>query len=337
MNTETTPEQAHLTAGQLLRQAREQHGLTQQTVADRLCLKLSTIRDIEEDNIPATMVPTFLRGYVRSYAKLVQIPEAEILAILDKHTPAKTAKVSPMQSFSLGKKRKKRESWLMWITWLIILAVISLTGAWWWQNHIAQQKELISMADHSAAQIAQKKASSENLSTESHNQVAQLPTREQAASEPSSSAAVTENAVAANNTGDHHKEVAQSAVSTQNQVVKTPETQPQTQTAPLPTNKGTAQVPSVSENNSAAVADSNKLMMNFKASCWLQIVDAKGKKLFSGTKHKGDHLSLSGSLPYELTIGAPAVVDVQFRGQVVDLSRFIKESRIARLKVPAAQ
>ncbi|AWK44475.1 cytoskeleton protein RodZ [Photorhabdus laumondii subsp. laumondii] len=346
MNTETTPEQAYLTAGQLLRQAREQHGLTQQTVADRLCLKLSTIRDIEEDNIPATMVPTFLRGYVRSYAKLVQIPEAEILAILDKHTPAKTAKVSPMQSFSLGKKRKKRESWLMWITWLIILVVISLTGAWWWQNHIAQQKELISMADHSAAKIAQKKASSEDLPTENHDQVTQLPTREQATSEPSPSVAVAENiaenAVAANNTSSHHQEVAQSVASTQNQAVKTPETQlagngPQAQTAPLSANQGTAQVPSVSENNSTTVADSNKLMMNFKASCWLQVVDANGKKLFSGTKHKGDHLSLSGSLPYELTIGAPAVVDVQFRGQVVDLSRFIKESRIARLKVPTAQ
>lgn len=290
MNTETTPEQAYLTAGQLLRQAREQHGLTQQTVADRLCLKLSTIRDIEEDNIPATMVPAFLRGYVRSYAKLVQIPEAEILAILDKHTPAKTAKVSPMQSFSLGKKRKKRESWLMWITWLIILVVISLTGAWWWQNHIAQQKELISMADHSAAKIAQKKASSVGSSTENHDQAARLSTSEQAASEPSSSAAVTGNAVEANNASSHHQEVTQSAASTQNQVAKTPETQlagngPQTQTAPLPANQGTAQVPSVSENNSTAIADS-KLMMNFKASCWLQVVDANGKKLFSGTKHK---------------------------------------------------
>ncbi|MCW7763632.1 cytoskeleton protein RodZ [Photorhabdus luminescens] len=344
MNTETTPEQAYLTAGQLLRQAREQHGLTQQTVADRLCLKLSTIRDIEEDNIPATMVPAFLRGYVRSYAKLVQIPEAEILAILDKHTPAKTAKVSPMQSFSLGKKRKKRESWLMWITWLIILVVISLTGAWWWQNHIAQQKELISMADHSAAKIAQKKVSSVDSSTESHDQVVRLPTSEQSVSGPSSSAAVTGSAAGANNASSHHEEATQSVTSTQNQVAKTPETQlagngPQTQTAPapLPANQGAAQVTSVSENNLTAVADSDKLMMNFKASCWLQVVDANGKKLFSGTKYKGDHLSLSGSLPYELTIGAPAVVDVQFRGQVVDLSRFIKESRIARLKVPSAQ
>ncbi len=197
------------------------------------------------------------------------------------------------------------------------------------------------MADHSAAQIAQKKAKV----NESHKSATQLPASEQATSESSVSAA--ENAAAANihspNTHSHNsEEVTQSVPSTQNQVVKTPETQlagngPQTQTAPLPANQGATQVPNVPENNSTAVVDSNKLVMNFKASCWLQVVDANGKTLFSGTKHKGDHLSLSGSLPYNLTIGAPAVVDVQFRGQVVDLSRFAKAGRIARFKVPTAQ
>ncbi|MCC8420283.1 cytoskeleton protein RodZ [Photorhabdus thracensis] len=327
MNTETTPEQAHLTAGQLLRQAREQHGLTQQTVADRLCLKLSTIRDIEEDNIPANMVPTFLRGYVRSYAKLVQIPEAEILAILDKHTPAKTAKVSPMQSFSLGKKRKKRESWLMWITWLIILVVISLTGAWWWQNHTAQQKELISMADQSAVQIAQKKAKAAGLSTESDEQAIQLQ-----ASEQPPSAASTENSVKANNANtdnanNNSGNTSPPVASAQHQAVETPEIQPQT--VPLPVNRGANQIPDV--------ADSNKLVMNFKASCWLQVIDADGKTLFSGTKKKGDSLNLSGSLPYKLTIGAPAAVDVQFRGKAVNLSGFVKAGHIARLKIPGTQ
>ncbi|WP_445375156.1 cytoskeleton protein RodZ [Photorhabdus tasmaniensis] len=334
MNTETTPEQAHLTAGQLLRQAREQHELTQQTVADRLCLKLSTIRDIEEDNIPANMVPTFLRGYVRSYAKLVQIPEAEILAILDKHTPAKTAKVSPMQSFSLGKKRKKRESWLMWITWLIILVVISLTGAWWWQNHTAQQKELISMADQSAAQVTQKKVHVADLATGSNDQATQLP-----ASEQPLSAASTENAVKANNANTHHVnksgETVQPVASAQHQALETPKIQPQT--VPLPANQRTAQISRVVENTAPSVAVSDKLVMNFKASCWLQVADANGKTLFSGTKHKGDSLNLSGSLPYQLTIGAPTAVDVQFRGQAVNLSSFVKTGRIARLKVPGTQ
>ncbi|KOY61877.1 cytoskeleton protein RodZ [Photorhabdus heterorhabditis] len=327
MNTETTPEQAHLTAGYLLRQAREQHGLTQQTVADRLCLKLSTIRDIEEDNIPANMAPTFLRGYVRSYAKLVHIPEAEILAILDKHTPAKTAKVSPMQSFSLGKKRKKRDSWLMRITWLIILVVISLTGAWWWQNYTAQQKELISMVDQSAAQIVQQDTNSVDLSTGNHEQATQLQ-----AGEPPTPVVPTENVAQANN---HSGKATQPVISTQKQAVETPETQPQTVPLPTnPTNQSTAQLSDVVENRTTVVAGSDKLVMNFKASCWLQVVDANGKTLFSGTKRKGDSLSLSGSLPYKLTIGAPTAVDVQFQGQAVDLSSFIKAGRIARFKVP---
>ena len=46
MNTENKTEEVKLTAGQLLRQAREKAGLTQQTVADRLCLKLTTVCEI---------------------------------------------------------------------------------------------------------------------------------------------------------------------------------------------------------------------------------------------------------------------------------------------------
>ncbi len=64
-----------LTTGARLRNAREQLGLSQQAVAERLCLKVSTVRDIEEDKAPADLASTFLRGYIRSYARLVHIPE----------------------------------------------------------------------------------------------------------------------------------------------------------------------------------------------------------------------------------------------------------------------
>jgi cytoskeleton protein RodZ len=30
-----------------------------------------------------------------------------------------------------------------------------LTGAWWWQNHKAQQEEIATMADQSSAQLSQ--------------------------------------------------------------------------------------------------------------------------------------------------------------------------------------
>ncbi|VTP74280.1 Cytoskeleton protein rodZ [Leclercia adecarboxylata] len=131
----------------------KQLGLSQQAVAERLCLKVSTVRDIEEDKAPAELASTFLRGYIRSYAKLVHIPEEELLPMMEKQAPVRAAKVAPMQSFSLGKRRKKRDGWLMSFTWLVLFVVIGLTGAWWWQNHKAQQEEITTMADQSSAEL----------------------------------------------------------------------------------------------------------------------------------------------------------------------------------------
>lgn len=117
MNTEASQDKTvSMTTGQRLRQAREQLGLSQQTVAERLCLKMSTVRDIEEDSVSADLASTFVRGYIRSYAKLVHLPEDELLPMLAKQAPLKMAKVAPMQSFSLGKRRKKRDGWLMSFT-----------------------------------------------------------------------------------------------------------------------------------------------------------------------------------------------------------------------------
>ena len=64
MNTEATQDTtAANSTGARLRAAREQMGLTQQNVAERLCLKLSTVRDIEEDKSPADLASTFTRLY----------------------------------------------------------------------------------------------------------------------------------------------------------------------------------------------------------------------------------------------------------------------------------
>jgi cytoskeleton protein RodZ len=60
MNTEATHDQHEaLSTGVRLRNAREQLGLSQQAVAERLCLKVSTVRDIEEDKAPADLASTF--------------------------------------------------------------------------------------------------------------------------------------------------------------------------------------------------------------------------------------------------------------------------------------
>lgn len=71
------------------------------------------IRDIEEDKAPADLASTFLRGYIRSMRVWVHIPEEELMPGLKSRLHYGLQKAAPMQSFSLGKRRrKKRDGWL---------------------------------------------------------------------------------------------------------------------------------------------------------------------------------------------------------------------------------
>lgn len=328
MNTEASQDQTvPETTGVRLRQAREALGLTQQNVAERLCLKVSTIRDIEEDNAQANLASTFLRGYIRSYAKLVRLPEDELLPMLAKQAPIRAAKVAPMQSFSLGKKRKKRDGWLMMFTWLIVFVVIGLTGTWWWQNHQAQQAEIANMADQSSAQLSQNEGQTVPLADQNDNaEKTEVPLSDANASAAPSApetAPVTAPAAAGNAPVATGETPASSAVVSPSQATLPEVSNP---AIPLPTAEAAV---------NAAAAQSAGLVMNFSDDCWLQIVDATGKSLFSGIQKKGATLNLSGKAPYKLTIGAPGAVTILYQGNPVDLSKFVKSSRVARLTVGA--
>lgn len=337
MNTEATQDTtAANSTGARLRAAREQMGLTQQNVAERLCLKLSTVRDIEEDKSPADLASTFLRGYIRSYARLVHVPEEELLPMMAKQAPVRAAKVEPMQSFSLGKRRKKRDGWLMIFTWLVVFVVVGLTGAWWWQNHKAAQDDLVSLSDQSNTGEETSQSipltdggaidSTPQPATQPENQATSVPlndannTNSAAANTaaPGASAPAPNNAAPAANPNDANAVVSPS---------QAPVAEPVANTAsPLPT--GSASV-------SQPAADANTVVLDFNADCWLEVTDAAGKKLFSGMQRSGGKLSLSGTAPYRLKIGAPAAVQVHYQGQPVDLSRFIRTNQVARLTLGA--
>ncbi|ASY78091.1 cytoskeleton protein RodZ [Pectobacterium polaris] len=331
MNTEATQDKTEAKLpGERLREARERLGLTQQTIAERLCLKITTVRDIEDGTTPADLAPTFLRGYIRSYAKLVHLPEDELLPIVDKQAIPKTISVSPMQSFSLKKSRKKRDGWLMTITWLVVLVVLGLTGAWWWQNHQAQQAEINSMVDHASSMQAQTEGQSVPLMDNSAAQETATPDSAAAPSTPvdlSATVAATPSTPASSTT-------ASSAAPSNQSPSHANTAQPQAAGNVLLGAGAVAPAAgTVAESNPVSAA--HALVMTFTADCWLEVTDASGKKLFSGMQRNGGTLNLDGQSPYKLKIGAPAAVQIQFQGKPVDLSQFVRSSQVARLTLTA--
>lgn len=366
MNTEATQDKSEVTStGERLRSAREQMGLTQPQVAERLCLKLSTIRDIEENKSPAELASTFLRGYIRAYARLVHVPEEELLPIMAKQMPARTARVEPMQSYSLGKQRKKRDGCLMIFTWIVLLVVIGLTGAWWWQNHKAAQDDLvptsglsmnnddngqsISLSDNSGAVESHDAALNGMVSHEraagvqpvnppvasANSSVAQPAPAQPVASQSATTGGRSGSLPSASSVkGSNNALPANNNSNTANNSTAVNNTHVGNNSNPSSTNSARS-LPVTRASVVSPTPEPDVITMSFSASCWLDVTDAKGEKLFSGVQRSGGKLSLTGVAPYRLKIGAPAAVKIQYQGKPVDLSSFIRNNQVARLTLGA--
>ena len=80
--TEAGAAEAVQSVGQLLQEARLSRGLRVEDVAQHLRMSVRQITALEEDDYGKLSGGTFLRGFVRNYAKLVRIDSAPLLLLL---------------------------------------------------------------------------------------------------------------------------------------------------------------------------------------------------------------------------------------------------------------
>lgn len=76
------PEQGsptRIAPGAQLRAAREAEGLSVDDVAHQLRLEAAVIRAVEADELDSLGAPVFVKGYLRSYARLLGLPEQELV------------------------------------------------------------------------------------------------------------------------------------------------------------------------------------------------------------------------------------------------------------------
>jgi cytoskeleton protein RodZ len=69
--------------GEQLRQAREKQNLSVQAVAEATKIKSDHIRALEESRYAAFAAPVYIRGFVRSYAKMLKLNVPGVLQDLD--------------------------------------------------------------------------------------------------------------------------------------------------------------------------------------------------------------------------------------------------------------
>jgi cytoskeleton protein RodZ len=120
------------TPGYKLRVARERVGMTRETVAARLNLLLSQVAALEEDNFQRFPAETFIKGHLRSYARLLKINVDEVLhAYYLLNPPTQPARRSGMQCRPQSLDAKPSR----WRSYSGVAAVfVVLIGLWSWQQ-----------------------------------------------------------------------------------------------------------------------------------------------------------------------------------------------------------
>ena len=134
--TELSEEIEVITPGQMLREGREAKGLNHGQVASKLNLKADVIKAIEANQFEQVDSVTFLRGYLRAYARLVDVPQDDVFQAYEYLGNAKQ-QYAEMQSFSRRTKKQASDNRLMWSTYVILLTIVGMSVWVWWKNQPA--------------------------------------------------------------------------------------------------------------------------------------------------------------------------------------------------------
>ncbi|BDY06350.1 RodZ domain-containing protein [Ferrimonas sp. YFM] len=310
---EQQEESTVITPGPLLRAAREASGLTTQQVAQRLSLRRSVVEGIENDDYESGTTTTYLRGYVRNYARLVGVSEKQIALALSAlpHSQAETN----MQSFSRRTSKQQRDSRWMLLTWAIVLALVGLL-VWWWVSK--PQSLLETSSEISLPSIVSSEPERRSAAELVPQPRPQVPVEQQTVAQTlDASPEVTE--------ADVQGDAQESTIEAQPELTGSEPSQQSDATQAADADEVTA----VAEADVAApVVALDQVSLTLTGDCWMLLKDADGNTLMEGLKRSGYQTALEGKAPLKLRVGAPEVVSLSFNGNPVDMSGY-RPGRVA--------
>lgn len=118
--------------GNRLRSARETMRISEKDAAARLHLNSKIITILENEEFENGPPDTFLRGYIRSYAKLLNIPDSEICAALTQMAPPQPI-IQPNTPLAIMNTRPNYNShrYLRSMTYVVVAMLVILVSVWW--------------------------------------------------------------------------------------------------------------------------------------------------------------------------------------------------------------
>ena len=299
------PSRTNLGPGDRLQAQRIALGLTLEELAKKMRLSVAILKSIEENDFSQISAPIFVKGYLRSYARIVNADENDIIT---QYITDYTDEDPPISSTSnTAPEINADDSRVKWVTYLVIFALISLLVVWWW-NRYQQPAETLSL-DTTVDDISAPVDSTLSSPTEEQADLVQIQPLTTPA-DSSESVMTGQPAADAQAPAAGTEPVASEPVAE----VEPEPVQPQVEIEPM----------------LQAEAD---LVIRVSADNWLDIKDSEDNQLVYDLAKSGETLSYSGQPPFRVFLGNARGIAITYRGEEIDISNRIRADNTARIRV----
>lgn len=307
------------TAGSVLKAERIRRELSEKSVADKLHITMHYVMSIEADCYEKLPGKVFAKGYIKSYAQLLQLNEAEVLELFEDFSQQQLESAEESRQKAIKAKDRNKP-------WLILSAVIFIAGftALWLYNKY--------MGDEVATETTSLPASS---------------------AEPAVEIALSDS----DNRGVAGVAIASTVEEIQEADVSEEEPQPLLSglEAALANAPGFADSAAISSEVIEPAAESaaagrpteavreslitvnaggnDKLEISFSGESWVEITDSDSNQVFRDIRAAGDVIEISGNAPFNILLGDAPFATMFLNGEAVNVADSIRIDNSARLVV----
>ena len=322
--------------GETLRKARESKNLAQAEVAQQLNLTLRALTQVEAGAFDKLPGHTFARGYIRAYAKLLELDQDRLVADFDAYTGTDSAGSSVHALGRIEEPTHLAQSLLRFVSVGLLLGLLAVSFFWWQEQSTRKDSDAaVSRAlEHVEVESADGTTEIHPLDEPEDQAVADgqaliVEPASEIAPELAAQTATTAPAADSATSASQPAPVVEPAAAVVAPVAAVPAAPV---SAALPSVTPVVEAPVSAPAPVQAAAGQALVNIQFTANCWTQLTDANGKVLFSALKRAGESLELAGKPPLELRLGFARGAQVSYNGQVVDVAPYTS-GETARMKL----
>lgn len=342
-------------AAVMLLEARSRAGFTQKEVADQLFLTTSFIRYIDEGRFEKIPKPAFVKGYLRSYARVVGLSGDEVVAVFEASQISNEAdvEIKDVTDEPMGSSTYTGPVFLTGAVGfagviIVIILVWLFSGPDEAETEAAVLPAAVSSNDSGGVQVEALQLPSRTVADDDYALDSETFGRGGVSVTDSSLELPQDIQTNVDDAAEAIDEEMTASIASVASVTSTPVSSTPVSSTPVSSTPEevsrdlnvavdeivTSQVTEAGQDIvTVSAGGSDELFFVFSGDCWLEVKDADGQAIYKDLNRSGRSLRIMGAAPFSILLGKAPAASLQFNGKTIDVARYTTADDTAKLRL----